>query len=535
MSRRDERKLRIAYCRINQETNALSPVLTTMEDFRRTHFLEGDAVARAASPLRAELEGLFRSVELTGFVKGAKQQGGRDVELVPLFSAWASPSGPLSKECFEELCTRLREGIEAAGPLDGLYLCLHGAMGSVATDDPDAAFIRIARDTLGPAPKLAVTFDLHANLTQEKLEGVDIALAYKTNPHRDHAKIGAQAGRLLVRAAKGEIHPTLAWRSLPMLLGGGTTLDFVPPMRSIFSRVHEMEKDPRVLAGSVFMCHPWNNHDELGWSTLVVTDDAPHLADRLADELAERCWRVKDKLPPRFYSADEALDTAQRARLRRKLGVVTLADVSDVVSAGATGENTRLLAKILDKGAGLKAYVPLRDPAVVEELWGTPEGANVKVSLGGKLDPVRNQPLEVEGTLLMKREVHGLDRVVVLKVGEARVMVVEGPALAIRPSFFSSVGLDPWKADVIVVKNFFPFRLFFLPLSRKTMYVTTGGITDLDAVTQLTFAGPVHPKDVVTDWREADRRRRGLARAPAPATEPPPPGGRTGREVRASA
>ena len=73
----------------------------------------------------------------------------------------------------------------------------------------------------------------------------------------------------------------------------------------------------------------------------------------------------------------------------------------------------------------------------------------------------------------------------------------------------SAVGLDPWKADVIMVKNFFPFLLFFLPMNRKTIFVRTRGVTDFDAAFGLTFDGPVHPRDHVEDWRARDRERRG--------------------------
>lgn len=506
------RRLRLGYLRINQETNSLSPQKTTWADFLRTHYVEGRALAEITKPYRREVEGMFMNVELSGFVRGAKREGGRDVELVPLLSAWASPSGPLSKECYEELCARMREHLKRAGRLDGLYLCLHGAMNAEGTRDPEADFVRIAREIVGDDVPIVASFDLHANLTKEKLAGIDIPLAYKTNPHRDHFAIGAQAGTLLVRAARREIEPVVAWRSLPMILGGGVTIDFLPPMRSIFRRLHELEEKEGVLAASVCMCHPWNDHPELGWSVVVVTDGtrtrAEERAERFADELADRCWRVKDKLPPPFANARDAIRAARRARLRRKVGIVTMADVSDVVSAGATGENTKLLRAFLEEGQGLVTYLPLRDPVAIEELWPLPEGSRVKVSLGGKIDPARNEPLEVEGTLAIKREAHGFDRVVVLDVGSVRVIVVEGPALAIKPSFFTSAGLDPWKADVVVVKNFFPFRLFFLPLSRKTIYVSTGGITDPDAALALSFAGPVHPKEPVFDWREADRRRR---------------------------
>ena len=39
---------RIAFARIAQETNALSPVATTLADFESAHYLEGDALLRAA-------------------------------------------------------------------------------------------------------------------------------------------------------------------------------------------------------------------------------------------------------------------------------------------------------------------------------------------------------------------------------------------------------------------------------------------------------------------------------------------------------
>lgn len=106
---------------------------------------------------------------------------------------------------------------------------------------------------------------------------------------------------------------------------------------------------------------------------------------------------------------------------------------------------------------------------------------------------------------------------VVLKVGTVHILVVEGPCVAIRPAFFAHAGLSPWKADIVVVKNFFPFRMYFLPLARLTMYVKTAGVTDFDAAFALHFAGPVHPRDAVTDWRETDARRRRLLPSPLTA------------------
>jgi microcystin degradation protein MlrC len=499
---------RIAYARINQETNALSPVRTTLDDFRATHLLEGEELARAVAPGGDEVPQMFRRAELAGFLDAARAHAA-DVEPVPLFSAWAVASGPLTREAFDALLTKLTNGLRAAGRVDGVYLSLHGAMGVTGVRDPEREILAAARTVVGAAPVVA-TYDLHANLTKERVAASDALQSYQTNPHRDHARVGRRAGEMLIGMLQGRVRPAVAWRSLPMILGGGSTIDFVPPMVEVFLKMRWIERSASVLGASVNMCHPWNDHPSLGWSTAVVTNDDPALADRLADELAEMCWARRHKLPPEFASPHEAIRKARDARLARKLGCVMIADASDVVTAGAPGENTAILRALLEEGRGMLAYVPLRDPAAVAELWDQPEGREVEISVGGKLDPKRGQALLVRGRIQRKQRIHGFERMVVLAAGDVRLVLVEGPAIAIRPSFYRDLGLDPWRADIVVVKNFFPFLLFFAPMNRKTVFVRTSGVTDFDAARELTFDGPVHPFAPVDGWRETDARRRGL-------------------------
>ena len=504
------RRLRIAFARIAQETNALSPVETTMGDFKKTLFAEGDALLRSVMPGGEEAPGFTKRAELAGFIDAAREAKGAEVEPVPLFSAWAVPGGPVSRATYDDLGARLTDGIRRAGDLDGVYLCLHGAMGVTGVKDPESALIRAAREAAGGKP-IVVSHDLHANITSSRLAACDALVGYRTNPHRDHVSTGQRAGSILIRKLLGEVRPTTAWRSLPMLVGGGTTVDLLPPMLPIFLRLRSMVRDARVLNANVYMCHLWNDDPDLGWSTVVTTDNEPSLAEDLADELAERCWAVRDIPPPRFSPASEAITAARDASIARRLGVVCLSDASDVVAAGGTGENTRLLAALLEEGRGLLSYVPLRDPAVVADLWGTPVGERVTVRVGGKLDPARNEALEVTGTVQRAQRMPGFERMIVLDLGHVRLVLVEGPALAMKPAFYEDVGLSVWKADIVVVKSFFPFRLFFLPMARKTIYVKTQGITDIDAAFGLTFHEPMHPVQQVHDWRPADARRRAVS------------------------
>jgi len=499
--------MRLAYARIMQESNAFSPVPTTLADFERTHLVEGDELARrTSSRLVREVTGFVRNAELSG-LHDAIREHGEAVEPVPLISAWAVSGGPLAPECVDALEARLVTSLERAldvGRIDGVLLALHGAMTAKGDPDVESRLLERVRALVGAVP-IACTFDLHGLMTRRKMAALDLLAAYRTNPHRDHRKTGARAGRMLIAAMTGQ-RLARAWRSLPMAMGGGAGVDFLAPSSRLFRLMRQLERDPRVHDVSLFLCHPWNDHPELGWSTVVFADDQP-LADRLADQLAEAAWQVRDVPPPRFIEVDEALARIRAEKLRRHLGTICVCDASDVVGAGGTGENTHLLAALL-AAPDLQSHVPLRDAVAVDALWPRAIGEHVELTVGGRFDPEDSPPVAVRGFVRAKRMTEAFGRVVALDLGHVQLVLTEAAPLVMKPGFYRQVGLEPMCADVTVVKSFFPFRLFFLAENRLALYVKTRGVTDLDRVQRLQMNGPVHPMARLTDWRAEDRRRR---------------------------
>ena len=503
------RRLRIGFGRVAQETNCFCGVPTTLHDFRQPgRYLRGGELLRACGRGGAEAPGLARNAELSGFVQAARAAGYRRVEPVPLVSTWAIPGGPLTADCLAALRDELCDAIDEAGPLDGLLLSMHGAMGADGSDDPEADLIEAVRARVGPDLPIAVTLDLHAQLGPRFVDRTTLLTGYRTNPHRDHPRVGRRAGDLLIRTVLGELRPTVAWRTLPLVLGGGTTIDFLPTMRPIFGWMRRMERRRGALYLSLFNAHIWNGSPDLGWAAHVVTDDDPALADELADELADRLWAVRHRQPPQFPGPAEAIEQARGARLRRRLGTVCMCDASDVVGAGASGENTRLLKALKQDATDLLCYAPVRDADVVTRLWDQPPGTTVITEVGGKLEPDLNEPLPVEARLLARCDHPTLGRMVALDAGHLKLVVTAGPPLAMKPAFYDRLGLDPWKADVVVVKSMFPFRWYFAASNRKTIYVKTRGSTDFDAPLRQTFSLAVHPVHPVSHWRPTDRQRR---------------------------
>jgi microcystin degradation protein MlrC len=505
------RRLRLGLLRIAQETNALSPLPSTFEDFRRFQWLEGEELLQATSSGGDEAPGFLRNAELSGMVRGAREiEPG--VEIVPLFSAWAIPGGKLDGPTLRGFQERLEQGLRAAGALDGLLVSMHGSLQAEGEDDPEGLLLEQAQALLGGAP-IAATFDLHGQLTARMVRATTVLLGYQTNPHRDHFSIGRKAGALLVRTIRGQIRPVSAWRSLPMVLGGGTTLDFLSPMRGVFGRMKAMQKQRGVLGASVFTCHLWNDAPDLGWATHVITDGEPERAEALAQELAERCWEVRHQGPPELPGPEEAIDQARRAVFARRLGTVCISDASDMVGAGAVGESTLLLGPLLEQARDLKVLAPIRDDQALASIWQQAEGSRVQTAVGGRLAPQLCAPLPIEGRLRRKAELPAIGRVAVLDLGHLQLVLTQAPPLAMKPSFYSMLGLSPWRADICVVKSLFPFRLYFLLHNRKTIYAKTRGMTDFDAWKHIPRQGPVHPNVALDAWEAEDRLRRGLARA----------------------
>jgi len=504
------RPLRIAFARLSLESNALSPVLTTLQDFERTHFMEGQDLLERCEADGTEAPGFLKNAELSGLVRAVRDWDG-PVELVPLFSAWTVPGGPLSPQAWMHLRSRLLRELEQAGPLDAVFLSLHGALCVPGVEDPEGDLLSAVRALLGPLP-IGISLDLHANLTPQKVRATSILGAYRTNPHRDHAKVGQRVGEMLLQATTGLVRPVSAWRTLPMLLGGGNNVDLLNPMRPLYRWMKRMERDPRVLYISLFQSQPWLDHPEVGWATHVVTDGDAELAERLAEELADLCWSVRHEQPPEFPHALDAIEQARQKRWARRLGTVCMVDASDVVGAGGTGDNTRLLRALLEHGTDLHSFFPLRDPVAIDALWGRPAGSRRPLQVGGRLDPERNASLPIVGRVRNQLRTDSFGRVVHLEVDHVQLVITEGANLVMKPRFYTQIGLDPWKADVVVVKSLFPFRLFFAPMNRHTIYARTQGITDFDAaLREIPWQTPLHPRDTIDDWRPADRRRRGLA------------------------
>lgn len=494
--------LRIAVIHVAQETNDFNPVFTTMADYEAFGIYEGPEIVE-------KLRGLG---QVGGFLK-VIEDCGLDIEIVPIIRAWAVAGGRIDRASYDYFEQRIRAGLKAAladGPIDGLALQLHGACAAEGIDDVEGEQAALCREVLGPDVPIVLGLDHHANVTQKMVDSVDAIVGHRTQPH-DTFDTGVIGTELLLKIITNKLRPTTAWRKIPLVSHQEQFLTSKGPMKAWFDRARAMEADPRVLQASNYPMQPWLDVAEGGWSTIVVTDNDQALAEKLADELADLCWSLRDEFQVREAVS---IDDAVRLADAEPKGIVVLSDTGDTVFGGSAGDSNLILEAMLRLKIQSKALVPLISPGAAKTLSEAGEGAEVTLLLGGDAATAFFTPLEVTGTV---RTVGGgvihitdshqnevdLGQAVIFDVGPITMMITELRGLAGNlPQLYEAMGVNPRDYKIAVLKTASNFQ-YFAPLTSRVIRADTRGPGQSDVFTLpwQRVPRPMYPLDPVEDWR----------------------------------
>jgi microcystin degradation protein MlrC len=464
--------MRIAVALIDQETNTFSPVPTTLEDFESFGYLVGDSV-----PIDAQ-----RPHGLGGFARVAAERGG--VELVPLLFALAGPGGRVDRQAFDAIVSDLEAQLRRVGPVDALYLELHGAMALSDHDDPDGLLLQRTRELLGPETWIIASLDHHANVTTLQVACADVLIGHRTQPH-DPPHTGEESARALFRLIDESIRPTMALRKAPMVTHQEQYLTQHPPMKIWFDLARQMESRPGVVSTSTFPMQPWLDVDEGGWGSVVITDDNPQLAAELAEELTSCVWGLRDQF---MVTESVSVEEAVRRAVSAESGLVVLSDTGDSMLGGAAGDSNVILAELLRRPMDRIALVPLVDAPAALAATAAGIGATLELDLGRAADPTWGSPVRVTADVVAITdgavEAPGtwfegmrMGRSALLRVGTILVSVTERRGLGgVHPAVWTHFGVDPSQAQCVVVKTASNFQ-FFADMTSEVIRVDTPGHT----------------------------------------------------------
>ncbi len=408
-----------------------------------------------------------------------------DWQMTHAVTAHAGPSGPVTTRAFDTITDFILDAARARLP-DGVLLPLHGAMVPEFCDDGEGELLQRLRDIIGPDIPIAITLDLHANVSVKMCDLADIIVSYKTYPHVDMREAACHAGDILQRAMLGEISPTTLRAHRPMLgeANGGRT--DIGPMIERFARARAYESEPDVFAVSINAGFEESDISEIGPTVLVTCqgDNATHQA--FAERIADDIWARRAEVLNTYYSVAEAAAIA--AEFVRTDGPLIIADYADNPGGGAYGDATALLDALLESGVTNACFGPLVDPAVAAHLHKHSAGDTLTVDLGGKTDPhFGGGPITVSGQILhlsngvcigdgpMKggQELH-FGKTCVLQVNGIEILVVSEAIQMYDQQQFRSFGIDPSAKTVVGLKSMQHFRAAFEPMAEKIIVCDCG-------------------------------------------------------------
>jgi len=470
--------MKIAIGGIATESCTFSPLPTTIADFRFTR--PGDA----------------RYAELYPFLPtlSAAQP---DLQFVGTVSAKALPGGPVTQRAYDVIKAEVLTKLEAALPLDGVYLDMHGAMFVAGMQDAEGDWMQSIRELVGARCLISASYDLHGNVSPRIMQHVDILTGYRTAPHVDTLQTRRRAMTLLLHCLGEGIVPRKAYVRIPIGLPGEKTSTEWDPGRSLYEAIPGEIDGQAVIDATVQVGYVWADEPRMSACAIAIGADAQAIS-AAATGLAQRFWRHRAG----FRFGVEALpgrSCLQRA-LQSDVMPVLISDSGDNPTAGGVGDRTALLQEALDMQIPSMVYASVVDAQAVRECAEGGVGAELQLSIGGSLDPAHAQPLAVTGRVECLAGDDG-NRMAVLNCKGIRIILTSQRSAFHRRQQFTELGIVPEQEKILVVKIGYLVPELKAMAKAAFLALTPGAVNqDIVSLPFQRVTRPCYPLDADMEW-----------------------------------
>ncbi len=476
----------LAVARLWHEGNSFSPVATTLSDFQRREWFEGEAAC-------IHYDGT--ATEMGAVVEFARRQADRwEVMFMPAMAA--PPGGPVPDEDFAQMAARIVGAVRSAAA-DAIYLSLHGSLVTATNPTPERDLIR-AVAAAAPGIPIGISFDFHANLSAEMLDGATVASGYRTYPHIDMAETAQRVLTMLTGVAERTLAPVRAVRKIPwVLLSHNMRTEAGPkpgPMAELMALGAAAEAETDILDVSMFGGFSYGDTPYAGPTVMVHAHRDQALAERVADRLAAAYAKRLEAFRVNLPSPTAGIGAALACLAEGSGKPVAVLDPADNPMSGGIGDTPTLLAALLAQRRPVRTvFAFLGDPTIVARAHAAGPDAKLGLTLGGRLTPVFGPPIAAEGRVLRltagQFHNHGpMERGLAVDLGRTCVLDVAGIELIVTEScqspndrgYFDLHGIDLTGPMLLCVKAKNHFRAAFGGLCERIIDVDCPGPATAD-------------------------------------------------------
>ncbi len=466
--------MRIAVAGLHTECSTYNPVLARAADFR---------VLRGPAMLKDQYFDF-----LTHF----------PAEFITILHARAIAGGAVERVSYEAWKAEILDGLKAALPLDGVYLAMHGAMFVEGMLDAEGDFITAVREAVGPDVLISASYDLHGNISQRIIDGLDMFSTYRTAPHIDVPDTMRRAVTMLVRALKTGVRPLLGWVPVPVLLPGERTSTQDEPARSFYTQLHEVEEPTGIWDASFQVGYVWADEPR-STACAVVTGTDRAAMEAAATRLAQNYWDIREQFV--FGMETGSIEECVARAIASPTHPVVLAESGDNPTGGGVGDRAEVLAELIARGAEGVIFAGIADKAATDAAYAAGVGARLTLHIGASLDP-SSTPVDAEAEVifLLETEEPRLREAVVRIGGIDLVLTVRR-----RPFHnivdFTKLGLDPRSARIVAVKSGY-LSPELGPMANPGIMALSPGVVDqfVERTERRLTPRPTYPFDTTFDY-----------------------------------
>ena len=471
--------LRIAVGGFLHETHSFAPRPTVYADFENPGayppLVGGDAMLTALRGSATALAGAIPVLEAGGAV------------LVPLLWCLAMPAGPIADTAFERIAAQIGSRLSDAllhGPIDGVYLDLHGAALTVSFPDAEGELLARFRRILGEAVPIAISLDPHANLTAAMVAHTDAIVPYRTYPHVDHHQAGARAAGLLLGRIGHAVPFAKAYRQLDYWFSISSQCTLTEPMASVMAEREAIARRHDVAELGFCFGFPYADFADCG-AAISCHAETQAQADAAADALLAVLRARESEFQPDAVPAGEAVAEALRASIGASRPVI-LADTQDNPGGGGHCDTTGLLAELVAQKASGSVLCLINDAEAAGACHAAGVGSVITLALGGRSDGV---PFVGEATVvrlgsgdfamtgpmgLGNTACLGPCCLVEFEPG-VRVMIASRKTQALDQAILRHLGVEPAACRILALKSSVHFRADFGPIAERVIIAASPG------------------------------------------------------------
>ena len=442
---------RIAVGGIHTECSTYSPVLIREGDFR---VLRGQGLT--ADPYFAFLSR-------------------HPATIAPLLHARAVPGGPVERAAYESFKAEFLERLRASGPVDALYLAMHGAMFVEGMEDAEGDWLSAVRGLVGPDRLIAVSYDLHGNVSQRVIDQIDIFAAYRTAPHIDTPETMEAAYTQLLTALRTGARPGVVRAAVPLLLPGERSSTEDEPARSLYEALPSHE-GPGVWRADLMIGYVWADEPR-ATACAVVTGTDRAAASAAATAIASGLWAARDLF--RFGTQTGPLAAMLDRAAACGTAPAILADSGDNPTGGGVGDRADVLAALMARDWQGALVAGITDAPAVERCFAAGQGARLTLPIGASLDPAGVSVTADAQVLALDDPGPAAERQAVVRIGGITLVL----AARRRPyhdiADFTRLGLEPGAVRLLVVKSGY-LSPDLAPLANPSLMALTDGVVNQD-------------------------------------------------------